>query len=208
MKNKAHGGILIPSQFRELKNNYKKGEKMEIAITGRNLNLNDSIKKYINKKISKVERMYKRIYKCEVVLEEIKSMTNVEIIVYLKSNKLIARESTPDVYASIDNATGKINKQLRRLNGKLSSKRRKRVLDKFVRSIPFVKDDKIDYIVKEGKIISTDMFAEKPMIPEEAKLELRISEKSFSMFKNADTGEVNVMYKKKNGNFGLIEPRF
>ena len=181
---------------------------MEIAITGRNLNLNDSIKKYINKRISKVERMYKRIYKCEVVLEEVKAMTNVEIIVYLKSNKLIAKESTPDVYASIDNATGKINKQLRRLNGKLSSHRRKRVLDKFVRSMPFVKDEKIDYIVKEGIIIKTDAFADKPMIPEEAKLELGISEKSFSMFKNADTGEVNVIYKKKNGNFGLIEPRF
>ena len=181
---------------------------MEIAITGRNLELNDSIKKYINRKILKTERMYKRIYRCEVVLEEEKLMKNAEIIIYLKSNKLVASESTPDLYASIDNAMEKIHKQLRRLNGKLSSKRRKNVFDKFIRSMPFAKEEKIDYIVQGGKIIKSDMFADKPMMPEEAKMELDISEKSFSMFRNADTGEINVIYKRRDGNFGLIEPMF
>ena len=74
--------------------------------------------------------------------------------------------------------------------------------------MPFAKEEKIDYIVQGGKIIKSDMFADKPMMPEEAKMELDISEKSFSMFRNADTGEINVIYKRRDGNFGLIEPMF
>ncbi len=89
---------------------------MDINITGRNFDLDDSLKSYIHKKLDKLERLYRRIYKCEVILEEEKTRKNVEIVLYLKRNRVIAKESSPDIYASIDSASGTIRKRLRRLS--------------------------------------------------------------------------------------------
>ena len=64
------------------------------------------------------------------------------------------------------------------------------------------------YNEPHGEIIKTRTFADKPMLPEEAKLELEVMDRIFIMFKNADTGEMNVLYKRGDGNYGLIEPKF
>ena len=61
---------------------------------------------------------------------------------------------------------------------------------------------------ERGRIVRANFFADKPMLPEEAKLELVLSGKNFLMFKNADTGEANVLYKREDGDYGLIEPNF
>ena len=60
----------------------------------------------------------------------------------------------------------------------------------------------------QGEIVRINSFADKPMLPEEAKLELELMNKNFIMFKNADTGEVNVLYKRGDGKYGLVEPNF
>ena len=179
---------------------------MDINITGRNLDLDDSLKEYIHKRLDKLESHYRRIYKCEVVLEEEKLRKNAEIILYLKRNRIVAKESSPDIYASIDNATEVIKKQLRRLSGKISSRRRRVVFTRIMR--PFRGQEGSIVTNGRGNIVRTDNFADKPMLPEEAKLELDILEKDFIMFKNADTGEANVIYKKNDGNYGIIEPNF
>ncbi|MBU0683808.1 MAG: ribosome-associated translation inhibitor RaiA [Candidatus Omnitrophota bacterium] len=180
---------------------------MDIIITGRNLELDEPFKKYVNKKLNKLTRLYDRVYKCDVIVEEEKTRKNIEIIVHLKRNRLVAKESSQDVYVSIDNAVGKIKTQLRRLNGRVVSKRRgKGILDKMVARMRNM--DESVKISKKGKIIQENSFADKPMHPEEAKLELDLSGKDFIMFRNANTGEANVLYKKSNGNHGLIEPNF
>lgn len=182
---------------------------MDITITGRNLDLDDSLKRYIHKKLDKLERIYRRIYKCEVVLEEEKVRKNAEIILYLKRNRVVAKESSPDIYASIDNASETIRKQLRRLSGKLSSKRRKAMLSKIMRPVSrFSAAEEIIISEERGRIIKANFFADKPMLPEEARMELDIIGKNFIMFKNADTSEVNVLYKRGDRNYGLIEPNF
>ena len=62
--------------------------------------------------------------------------------------------------------------------------------------------------IPRGEIVKVRAFADKPMLPEEARMEMDVMNRTFLMFKNADTGEVNVIYKKGDGNFGLIEPGF
>ena len=185
---------------------------MDINITGRNLDLDDSLKQYIHKRLDKIERLYRRIYKCEVILEEEKERKNVEIILFLKRNRIIAKESSPDIYASIDSAYDSIKKQLRRISGKLFSKRRKNMINRIVGPVSrFVRTDELDeisYVAEGGEIIKSNLFANKPMLPEEAKLELDLAGRIFISFKNADTGEVNVLYKRRDGNYGLIEPNF
>ncbi|MEA3488733.1 MAG: ribosome-associated translation inhibitor RaiA [Candidatus Omnitrophota bacterium] len=182
---------------------------MDINITGRNFDLDNSIKKYVHKRLDKLEKMYRRIYKCEVILEEEKERKKAEIILYLKRNRVVAKEISPDIYASIDNASESIKKQLRRLRGKVSSRRRKLMLSKLMKPVArFGASPEIVIPEQRERIIKSNTFAGKPMLPEEAKLELELMGRSFIMFKNADTGEANVLYKRHDGNYGLIEPDF
>jgi putative sigma-54 modulation protein len=180
---------------------------MDINITGRNIELDEALKDYIHKRLDKLERMYRRIYKCEVILEEEKIRKNAEIILYLKHTRVVAKESSPDIYASIDNASENVKKQVRRLNGKLSARRRKAMLGRIIN--PFRGAGEARRSQEEvNRIIKVDTFAGKPMMPEEAKLELDVLDQAFIVFKNADTGEVNVIYKRGDGNYGLVEPTF
>lgn len=98
---------------------------MDINITGRNLELNDSLRKYIHKRFNKLRRLYSRIYRYEIILEEEKERKNVEIILHLKRNRIIAKESSPDMHVSIDGAVESVKKQLRRLHDRVRSRRKK-----------------------------------------------------------------------------------
>jgi putative sigma-54 modulation protein len=105
---------------------------MEISITGRNIDLTPALKKYVIKKLDRIEKFYSRIDKCDVILEEEKIRRIAEVVVYLRRTRIVAKESSTDMYASIDNASDIVKKQLRRLRGKVSSKRRKAVLARFM----------------------------------------------------------------------------
>lgn len=183
---------------------------MDINITGRNIELDEDLKTYIHKRIDKLEKLYRRIYKCEVILEEEKIRQNAEIIMYLKRNKIVAKESSPDIYASIDNASENIKKQLRRLKDRVSTRRRRVVLGRIMSPISRVREEEEVIVVPEerGEIVEEDRIPAKPMSPEEARLELELADNVFMAFKNAETGRVNVLYRKNDGNYGLIEPKF
>jgi len=182
---------------------------MDISITGRNFDLDNPLKTYVHKRAGKMERLYSRIYKCEVILEETKPGKNAEVILHLKNSRVIAKESSLDMYASIDNAFSKVKKQLRRLHDRASSRRRKAMFKSLVSPMDFFrKNTETDMPLQEEQIIKMKAFADKPMLPEEARLELDVMKRNFMMFKNADTGEVNVLYKRNDGKCGLIEPSF
>lgn len=180
---------------------------MDIILTGRNFDLDESMKEYLIKKINRLGKTYEGIYRCEAILEEEKLRKNAEIILHFKRNKLVVKESSEDIYAAIDAAVHKLKTQLRKLHGKMSSKRRSEgILDKMVSR--FTDSEKNVSEDEKGQIIQMNVFADKPMLPEEAKLELKLMDKSFIMFKNATTGEANVLYRRSDGNHGLIEPDF
>ncbi|MFH1798534.1 MAG: ribosome-associated translation inhibitor RaiA [Candidatus Omnitrophota bacterium] len=99
---------------------------MEIIITSRNMDLSNTLKRYVRKRLSKVKRLYKRIYRCEVILEEEKIRKNVEVVIHLKRNRIVAKESSLDVFTSIDETVDKVKTQLRRLNDRVLSVRKQR----------------------------------------------------------------------------------
>jgi putative sigma-54 modulation protein len=183
---------------------------MDINITGRNIELAPDLKKYINKRLGRIEKLYSRIYRCEVVLEAEKERQLVEVILYLKRNRIIAKESSLDIYASIDNAADNVKKQLRRLHSKMSTKRKRAVLNRIMAPMrapaAAVYEEDIEVPETRGAIIKEDIFPDKPMSPEEARLELELADKIFMMFANSDTGKPNVIYRKNDGDYGLIEP--
>jgi putative sigma-54 modulation protein len=181
---------------------------MDITITGRNVELTDFLKDYVYKRMSKFEQLYGRISMCEVILEKVKIRQEAEVILHLKRTRIVAKESSPDIYASIDNAAESVKKQLRRLRGRLQSKRRKAVIDKIMGPVSLFRRPEENPFPAGGRIIRINSFADKPMLPDEAKAELKLTKNDFIMFKNADTGEANVLYKRGDGNYGLIEPNF
>lgn len=182
---------------------------MDIALTGRNLELDRDIKMYVRKRLKKAEKIYKRIYQCDVILEREKDHVNVEIIVYLKRNKLVAKETSQDVFTSIDMASHNMARQLRRLRGKLSARRRREVMKMISSPVAaFSGGSGTDELSGVGEIIEVDTFAEKPMLPEEAKEELNLKGWDFILFSNAETNQTNLLYRRKDGRFGLVEPRF
>ncbi len=105
---------------------------METSITSRNFELDGSLKEYIHSRLDKLGRVYSRIYRFEVILEEEKIRKNVEIIVHLKRNRIIAKESSQETYSSVDSALESIKKQLRRLNDRVRSKRRRTMMKRFI----------------------------------------------------------------------------
>ena len=187
---------------------------MDISITARNFKVDERVKKYVAKRLQKISKLYKRIYRCEVILDAEKERRNVEILLYLKRTQIIAKETSPDIFASIDLASDKVQKQLRRLKDKVSSRRNrktKQTIAKFMNSMPGQRP--LENLIEienemDENIIKTDSFVDRPMLPNEAKVELEISGRDFIMFKNSDTGESNVLYKRTDGCFGLIEPSF
>ncbi|KJJ84365.1 Ribosomal subunit interface protein [Candidatus Omnitrophus magneticus] len=183
---------------------------MEIIITGRACTVEDALRTYIQDRIEKLERLYSRIFKIEIIVKEEKNRKEVEIILSLKRNKIVSKETALDAHSAFDIALGSAKRQLTKVHEKVQSKRRRTIIRNIMspmRLITGVLDGEAES-KKTGKIIKVDAFSDKPMLPEEARLEVEVNNMEFLMFKNADTGEVNVLYKRKDGNFGLVEPKF
>ena len=168
---------------------------MDITITGRNIDLTNDLKEYVYKRMSKLDNLYGRINSCEVVLGKAKIRQEVEVILHLKRARIIAKESSPDIYASIDNASENVKKQLRRFKGRLKSRRRKNVIDKIMSPVLWFRETEGENSSSGERIVKTRAFAGKPMLPEEAKMELKLDKSIFIMFKNAVSGNANVLYK-------------
>ncbi|MBF0215597.1 MAG: ribosome-associated translation inhibitor RaiA [Candidatus Omnitrophica bacterium] len=113
---------------------------MDVNITGRNVDLSNDEKRYMYKRLEKFDRIYSRISWAEVIVYEEKGMTTVEVIIQLKRNRIIAKETSPDLYATVDAAADNIKNQLKRLNGRVRSRRRLSVMKRLM--WPFYRDDK------------------------------------------------------------------
>ncbi len=180
---------------------------MEILITGRNVELDSALKSYVNKKMSKLVKLNRTITECEVVFEEEKVNKNIEVILHMKNHRLVAKESAQDIYAAVDKSIDNLKKQIRRVSDKDASKKYRSggIIDKYVMPVFRMGRGASN---RKGQIVKVDNFANKPMSPEEAKLELEVLGKEFIMFKNSESGKNCVLYKKGDGNYGLVEPEF
>jgi putative sigma-54 modulation protein len=116
---------------------------------------------------------------------------------------LRAEEATEDMYASVDKAVDKLNRQIGKYKTKLEKKYKGHDTIRF-EYIPDVEAGE----KSESKIVKTKRFSIKPMDPEEAVMQMELLGHNFFVFTNGDTEEVNVVYKRKDGDYGLIEPTF
>jgi putative sigma-54 modulation protein len=183
---------------------------MQTAITFRNLDATEAIKAYARAKVERAEKYVDKKCEAHVVLALEKHQHLAEITLHTGTFFLHGRERSEDMYASIDLAMDKIERQLKRFKEKLKSHRHLphhgeggavRVRhDVFA---PFEGEESSG----PRRIIRTDEFHAKPMTVEEAVLQMDLVENDFFVFQNAGSREVNVVFRRKDGNYGLIEAR-
>ncbi len=182
---------------------------MNVVITGRHFDVTEGMKAHVNDKIAKLDKFHSKALEAHIILSVEKFRHNAEITIVGKNMKLTSRETTSDMYASIDAAIASLDKQLAKLHDKVkehrvkgSSSRIREIATRIFAIKGYFKGEKES---TGPKIVETKRVAEKPMSAEEAVEELNISRSEFIVFRNSQDDKINVIYKRKDGDFGLIK---
>jgi putative sigma-54 modulation protein len=178
---------------------------MRLQVKGRNLEVSDSIRKYAEQKLRKLDRQLHEMTRVELELAEernpsIAANQVAEATIWTKGPTLHAREATTDMKASIDQLTEKLLRQVEHYRAK---RRGRQVRGN---GIPPGGSMSIPDEETGPKIVKTKQFSVKPMSAEEAALQLELVGHDFFVFRSDESGEVNVIYRRKDGGYGLIEP--
>ncbi|CDI48383.1 ribosome hibernation-promoting factor, HPF/YfiA family [Clostridium tetani] len=176
---------------------------MRVTVTGKNIEITNALRNVVEKKLEKLDKYFKPDVEAQVTLSVEKNRQIIEVTIPFNGVILRGEEANEDMYASIDLVIDKLERQIRKQKTKLQ----KRMHGDSLR-FQFIPDYEGDKFKEESKIVKTKRFAIKPMSSEEAVLQMELIGHNFFVFESADTGEVNVVYKRKDGNYGLIEPEF
>ena len=175
---------------------------MRFTITGRNIEVTQGLREAVEDKLGKLDRFFAPATEAVVRLSVQKDIQKIEVTIPVKGHIIRAEESSSDMYVSIDLVEEILERQLKKYKNKLIDK--KQSAPSF--SEAFLQEDAS--AEEEIKIVKSKKFAVKPMDPEEACVQMELLGHNFYVFLNADTEEVNVVYKRKGGTYGLIEPDF
>jgi putative sigma-54 modulation protein len=180
---------------------------MQFQVKGRNVEISDALRSYAQEKLAKLERQLTdpRV-ELELVVEKNPSIAEnhvAEATIWTNGPVLRAREASSDMRASIDQLVEKLERQVTRYRKRGRSRRRRaaRANGPAAETIPVVSDE------AEPLIVKTKQFAVNPMSPEEAVLQLELIGHDFFVFRNGESGDVNVVYRRRDGDYGLIEPQ-
>lgn len=170
---------------------------MQITITGKNIEVSEYMRDLTNKKVARLERYFPGDTEVQVTMSVEKNRHIVEMTIPYVGGIIRGEEVTGDMYASIDNVIAKLEKQITRNRTKLEKALRKDVI---------FEHEEEDFEEDEGpRIVRVKRFNMKPMSVEEAALQMELLGHSFFVFTNDQTNDVNVLYIRKDGNYGLIE---
>lgn len=175
---------------------------MAITVRGKNLDITPALKEYVEKRVKKVTKYFDKTGDIVVILKVEKGRHQVEVTVPVDGILLRGEESTTDMYASIDQVMDKIEKQIEKHKTKIAKKFRGGGFRSDVASTVTAPE------VEDNELVRTKKFAVKPMDAEEAILQMNLLNHDFFMFLNIETEQVNVVYRRKDGHYGLIEPQF
>jgi len=172
---------------------------MNIIVTGRHIEVTPALKGYAEKKVARFDRYLSNISEAVVTISVEKYRHKVEVL--LKANGVLiqAEGITGDVYSSIDEVAEKLERQIKKYKEKLVAHRKPEG-----KAAPMSEEAPLPAEV--GRIIKNKRFELKPMSPDEAAMQMELLDKDFFVFTNDNSGEINVIYRRRDGNFGLIEP--
>ena len=176
---------------------------MKINIIGRKITVTDKIREYAEKKLGKMDKFFKGEPEARIVIGTIKDNEYVEASIYASGMIYRAEVIDVDVITAMDKIVDVIERQIRKNKTRLEKKiNREAVNDNILLS---GEDYTEGEDVSEFKIVKKKRFAVKPMTSEEAGLQMNLLGHNFFVFKNAETEQMNVVYKRKDGNYAIIE---
>jgi len=174
---------------------------MQFTFTGKNMEITDDLKAMALKKLGKLDKYFFSETEAKVTMSIERENHTIEVTIPVKGGMIRAEQTSTDMYSSIDLAREAIEKQLLKYKNK--------IVDRY-QDGGFAQTylDEPDEEEEEGalKIVKTKRFAVKPMDPEEACLQMEMLGHNFYVFRDSITDQVCVVYKRKNGTYGLIEP--
>lgn len=179
---------------------------MKVTVIAKNIELTPALKEMVEKKISKLEKYFGPNVEGRATLSVQKNRQRVEVTIPFNGVILRGEEVTDDMYKSIDLVEEKLVRQIRKQRTKLSRKNNSGSLryPEF-NSLEFKNEDTDE---DTSRIVKTKSFNVKPMSADEAVLQMELLGHSFFVYQDADTNNVSVVYKRKDGNYGLIEPEY
>jgi putative sigma-54 modulation protein len=179
---------------------------MHVNVTFRNLDASDALRDYARQKIERVTRHVDSATDAHVVLWLERQLQHADVTITAGQFHLRGKEKSEDMYASIDLAMDKIERQLKRYKEKLKAHRPRHVHTaepvKVRYEVFSARPDASDGV---GAVVRSDEFLAKPMSVEEAVMQMDLMNNDFLVFNNTDRGGVNVVYRRRDGSFGLID---
>ncbi len=173
---------------------------MKFIIVGKNIEVTEGLRAAVEDKIGKLEKYVTAETEAHVTLSVEKDRQKIEVTIPVKGNIIRSEQVSSDMYVSIDLVEEIIERQLKKYKNKLIDKKQ---------SSPYFRQEFIekDYMDdEEVQILRSKKFDIKPMYPEDACVQMELLGHSFYVFCNAETDQVNVVYKRKGNTYGLIEP--
>lgn len=196
---------------------------MQLVIKGKNFQLTDALKDYSERKLSVIDKYFDYSVEADVTfsVKDSKDLSRsrvCEVTVWAKSigNPIHGKAVSEDLYASIDMVAEKIERQVKKYKEKVTNRRRnnKGTDKQAVHSVLSFGEDFASHLDSQPdeeirpKIVRSGTFPMRPMFADEAAEQLDLFNQDFFVFSNAETSKVNVIYRRSDGNFGLIEPEF
>ena len=187
---------------------------MNFIISGKNIDVTESLREAVEQKLGKLERYFTPETEVIVTLSVEKGRQQIEVTIPVKGHIIRSEQTSNDMYVSIDLVEEVIERQLRKYKNKLIAKYQGQTTgasngNSFKKDFFEHEDDSSTLAADDAiRIVRTKRFGVKPMFPEDACIQMDLLGHSFYVFSNAETDEVNVVYRRKDGSFGLIEPEF
>jgi putative sigma-54 modulation protein len=184
---------------------------LHVIVQGKHIAVTPALREYAEEKLGRITRYFDHVQEAQVVLSVERRRGNVgraqvvEVTVRGDGVLLRGEEASPDMYASIDVVVEKLKKQIERYRSKFIDRRR--LAESRKKTQALVRADRaLRAGPRELQIVRVKRFAMKPMTPEDAALQMELLGHDFFAFRNASSLEVNVVYKRADGNYGVIEP--
>jgi putative sigma-54 modulation protein len=187
---------------------------MNLTITGRRMEVTEALKAYIENGLQKIRTHFDKVIDVDVVLGVEKHRHIAEINLHANGLRMHSKETSSDMYASVDAVFQKLDRQVRKYKDRINShqpRHAKEVRDYHHHIIELVHEDEGDDgtgLAPTHRVVQREKLPMKPMSVEEALMQLALIDDQFLVFSNADTQQVNVLYARDDGTYGLIEPQF
>lgn len=171
---------------------------MKLNIKGRNIEVTDALKSYIEKRLNKFNKFLTDLSEVIVTVSTEKFTHKIDVLLKVNGHLIQAEGKTEDLYSAVDQVVEKLEKQVLKYKEKIQNKYKKDAV-----KYPSAASESAE---TAKRIVKFKKFDLRPMVPEEAVDQMELLDKDFFIFVNSFTGDVNVVYRRKDGNYGLIEP--